>query len=917
MAREVPNKFDDPFWVNLAASTEKKLDLPSGLVVSVLTQGERTNADRVSSAGARTPFQIIPQTRESAIKQYGVDPYLSPENAAEVAGRLLQDSLKRNAGDVEQAVGEYHGGTDRKAWGPVNAAYRQRVLAGMGQTAPADDGMSTFQRVQQARKASEGSGIADVYDAYKTGKMTAEDAATFEAAVANGEIMLPRGASLEGKAAQTPAQLGAKTEPQLAPQAVTDAYVNGTMDPKDRQQLEAWMQAGIVKLPPTATSQIPGEGAWTAPTEQGVIVPAKEPTLGERLLGAGETALALGTGMTGGALGTLTGTVGQMAREALAGQFGTREAADRIEQAGQQAASNLTYAPRTEQGQVQTQAAGEALQQLIPLGMLPGQMAALGQGARAAQPTVAATARAAAVPVQRAGAAAASGARQAAGAVAAAPGKVVERLKPAASREPEPFVPPVAAEPAAAETAPIGPRPSMGAAETVSPELFENQTRFQAKPEFAKAGQELPAGKQVERAQALRDIGLTEARKSAIVGDSMSGATESQIAKLDNEAGRKMRAQLDTERQALTDYAAKLADDVGGTQGADQASKISRGNAIIDPIEKYSEWFDEQSRHLYAEADKRASGVPISMPGLSALLKDKSVLTNADRVHLVKALKSNLNDIGMIDEKGIVSGNVKQAETVRKYLNENWSPANGKLVSRIKNVIDDQVMKSAGEDLYGMSRKMWQDKKNTIDNPKGIAALIDVDPQGINRKVSVEKIADNLWGQSNDQFQHVIRTLRQSPDEISDFAQKALTEIKSHFLNQLSEIGSQYAGQWNAKGVAKLLNQQNAKIQILFSPEEVAAMRTLNTAGNALMRDASYPGAAAQTMNLAEAGMTHAARLGSAAIGSMFGPLGAAAGAGVGSKAASMIAERAALNAVAKRIVSLQPRPATTAQQKF
>ena len=435
MAREVPNKFDDPFWVNLAASTEKKLDLPGGLLVSVLTQGERTNADRVSSAGARTPFQIIPQTRESAIKQYGVDPYLSPENAAEVAGRLLQDSLKRNGGDVEQAVGEYHGGTDRKAWGPVNAAYRQRVLAGMGQTAPADDGMSTFQRVQQARKAEEGSGIADVYDAYKTGKMTAEDAATFEAAVANGEIMLPRGASLKGRAAQTPAQLGAKPEPQLAPQAVTDAYVNGTMDPKDRQQLEAWMQAGIVKLPPTATSQIPGEGAWTAPTEQGVIVPAKEPTLGERLLGAGETALALGTGMTGGALGTLTGTVGQMAREALAGQFGTREAADRIEQAGQLAASNLTYAPRTEQGQVQTQAAGEALQQLIPLGMLPGEMAALGQGARAAQPTVAATARAAAAPVQRAGTAAAEGVRRAAGAVAAAPGKVMEA---AGLREPAP-----------------------------------------------------------------------------------------------------------------------------------------------------------------------------------------------------------------------------------------------------------------------------------------------------------------------------------------------------------------------------------------------------------------------------------------------------------------------------------------------
>lgn len=428
MAREIPTKYDDPFWTNLAASTEQRLGLPGGLLVSVLTQGEKTNADRVSSAGARTPFQIIPETRQGAIRQYGVDPYLSPENAAEVAGRLLQDSLKRNRGDVEQAVGEYHGGTDRKQWGPVNAAYRQRVMAGMGQQEAPENaqGVSTYQRVTQARKAAEPGSINQVYDAYKSGRMTPEDAATFEAAVTNGELMLPRGASLKSKTRQTPAQ--GMPQAQIAPRAVTDAYVNGTMAPEDRVQLEGWIKAGVVKLPPTATSHIPGEGAWAAPAEQGIIAPAKEPTFGERLAGAGEAALALGTGMTGGALGTFTGTVGQMAQEALTGEFGTREAANRIEQAGQQAASNLTYAPRTEAGQEYTQAAGNVLQQLIPIGMLPGQMAGLAQGVRVAQPAAAAAARAAAVPVQQAGAAVAGGARRAAGAVAAAPGRAMEAL---------------------------------------------------------------------------------------------------------------------------------------------------------------------------------------------------------------------------------------------------------------------------------------------------------------------------------------------------------------------------------------------------------------------------------------------------------------------------------------------------------
>lgn len=460
MAREVPNRYDDPFWVNLASSTEQKLGLPDGLLVSVLTQGEKTNADRVSSAGARTPFQIIPETRQGAIKQYGIDPYLNPENAAEVAGRLLKDSLSRNAGDIEQAIGEYHGGLDRKQWGKVNEAYRQRVLAGMGQEARPQQ--STFQRVQQRRAEAKPSSesISQVYDAYQSGRMTPEDAATFEQAVSSGAIMLPRGAQLKGGRAQVPAA-GAAPEPQLAPQALTEAYVNGTMDPRDREQLEGFMRAGLVKLPPTVTSQIPGDGGYVPPTEQGIITPPPEPTLTDRLMqagqqiaGAAETTLALGTGAVGGAVGTITGTAGQMAREMAGGTFGTREAADRITQAGMQAAGNLTYAPRTEAGQEQTQAAAEALQATIPVGMLPGQLASLGRAATIARPSVQAATTIAAGQAQRAGQATAAGAQRAAQAVRTAPARAMEAMG--------------IREPAAAPAAAGGARQSGGAAATAA-----------------------------------------------------------------------------------------------------------------------------------------------------------------------------------------------------------------------------------------------------------------------------------------------------------------------------------------------------------------------------------------------------------------------------------------------------------------
>ncbi len=123
-----PVSYKDETYDNVDSSTEKKLGIPAGLLSSIRLHGEKSNADQVSSAGARTPYQITPSTRKLILKKYGIDPYLSPDLASEGAGLLLQESLKRNKGDIEQAIGEYHGGTDRKNWGNVNKAYRARVV---------------------------------------------------------------------------------------------------------------------------------------------------------------------------------------------------------------------------------------------------------------------------------------------------------------------------------------------------------------------------------------------------------------------------------------------------------------------------------------------------------------------------------------------------------------------------------------------------------------------------------------------------------------------------------------------------------------------------------------------------------------------------------------------------------------------
>lgn len=128
------------------------------------------------------------------------------------------------------------------------------------------------------------------------------------------------------------------------------------------------------------------------------IPQAPEPTVGERVVGAGETALTLATGATGGALGMLGGTLKGLAEQILSGRFGTPEAANLVEQEAMKGAQALTYAPRTAAGQEMAAATGEALAQTLPAMPLTAEMGALAAGTRAAMPAVQAGAQRAAQP---------------------------------------------------------------------------------------------------------------------------------------------------------------------------------------------------------------------------------------------------------------------------------------------------------------------------------------------------------------------------------------------------------------------------------------------------------------------------------------------------------------------------------------
>ena len=118
--------YASPAYAPLEARFEQQYGLPAGLLARIRTRGERSNADQVSPAGARTVYQFTPQTRQLFMDRYHIDPWSSPEAGAQAAALHLRETYDRT-GSWDRAVTEYIGGPDPRRWGPQTRAYRQRV----------------------------------------------------------------------------------------------------------------------------------------------------------------------------------------------------------------------------------------------------------------------------------------------------------------------------------------------------------------------------------------------------------------------------------------------------------------------------------------------------------------------------------------------------------------------------------------------------------------------------------------------------------------------------------------------------------------------------------------------------------------------------------------------------------------------
>jgi hypothetical protein len=592
-------------------------------------------------------------------------------------------------------------------------------------------------------------------------------------------------------------------------------------------------------------AQAPGAQQQFQP-QQFVAPPAVAPTaattpatLGQRVVGAGETALSLLTGAVGAPLGMIQGTGAGLAREILSGQFGTPAAAQRIEQAATEQAARFTYAPRTQAGREMLGAVGEAAQVLPPVLPVVAAPGAVLQAAGQAAPIVQAT-------TQRAVTAAAPAAM----AVVQAPARGARAVGRAAGLLP----PEPAALDAVSQTSAALQRGSAGAAGV--PMAAERAARFEMMP-VPYTGPAAPTAGMLTRNFAQLQF-EKEAAKLPEVGAPLRERSEN------------LTANTIRNFDALIDLPNPVAADPRSIgMGVDRA--------LVNRVEV------ERRRVSQAYDRARAEGAmqePVEMAPLASQLTTMVPLEGL--VKTIPAIRAEGVRLGVlgVDEAGNLvprTVSLETSELLRQFVNKytDWGDRSQALVGRQINASIDAATEGAGGEAYRAARKLRERFANEFENVGLTAKLLGTKRGTDERQVAFGDVFDKVIISSPVEEMNKLRStlLRSGPEgqqAWSDLKAGGIRFIKDASLSpsQRDSAGNPLLSPDKLQRTVRTLDQ-DGKLEALYGKRQAQVLRDLADIATDIY---TAPPGAINTSNTASALMIAMDTIGTAAFTGMPAP---------------------------------------------
>lgn len=521
-----------------------------------------------------------------------------------------------------------------------------------------------------------------------------------------------------------------------------------------------------------------------------------ETTVGDEIIGAGETALTLGTGATGGALGMIGGTLKGIAEEMLSGDFGSAAAAERVQKLALEGAQAFTYAPRTQAGQEQVQAIGEVAQHLPPIVPAATELAMAGQSVRQA---VAPAIRANVIPpVQQAATRAKQSVSQAA-----------ERLR------------------------------------QVVPE-----TRIDAKDGGSVGAMAIDAG---TRRQMLSDelpipIKLTKGQKTRDFGDQRF---ERETAKMSEEGGL-LRERFEQQNMQLQYNVDAFIDSTGA-----QIFENRGVGEMVDKVLVARRAKDKAKvRTLYKKAEKDGEmKEPVAMDSLVKHISESG--PEAEVANVLKTALAKAAQLGVIETKqgmhGLVAvrtadGNLipkpvslKNAELFRKSINmaTDMEPTNIRQASIMKGLVDDAT-EGAGGDAYKKARKARAKMGRDYQDSHLVKSLLGTKARTADRAVALEDMVRKIVlnpSTSLDQMRHVRKLLQTKTGGVKGEGAQAWRELQGatlrHIQDQMTKnVARNQQGDpiVSASNLDKVITNldKSGKLDYIFGPDGADQLRVIN-----------------------------------------------------------------------------------------
>jgi len=468
--------------------------------------------------------------------------------------------------------------------------------------------------------------------------------------------------------------------------------------------------------------------------------PPANPSLVDKLIGGGETALSLATGATGGALGALGGTLGGLAGAIATGQLGTQEGVRNVEQAAAEGANALTYQPRTAEGRQQTAAVGSALEAALPVTPLTAELGAAGQGASNAALGARAAVGATVVPA----------AEQAVARIRQAAPAIAERVQRTLSRNPEPQPTP-------------GTLGSVGSAGT--------DIASQRQQLADQVGVKLTSGQLTRDQQQLRfEQETAKGEQGSAFRDRYSDQNE----------------QVQKHFENLIDRTGKESADLAGTgQSVDQALKAKYENDRA------------RVRVAYKDAEKSAeSAEPVTLDSAIQFLNESapdaevSKLLGAARRHAIKLGAAVEDADGNLVAQPTT---VKNAELLRRAIGNatDYEPTNVRNAAILKGEIDAATAPVAGP-LYRNARRMRENLAKQYEDRGIIASLLNNKRGTADRKVAIADVFDHsILNASRENVAYVRRALtahaKDAAADVRELGQQAWRDLQGETLNWIKD----------------------------------------------------------------------------------------------------------------------------------